>query len=83
MNNFISSSNSGDSVKLVGIKKGTSGTVSAGGVVDGYSYFGNEPNPDLEDDSLLSRQSKWIAQFAKQRTTGYSKERKINLRGCA
>ena len=26
----------------------------------------------------MSRQSKWITQFAKQRTTGYSKERKIN-----
>ena len=79
VNYFSGSSNSGDtSVKLVGIEKGTSGTASAGGVVDGYSYFGNEPNPDPEDDSPLSRQSKWITQFAKQRTTGYSKERKIN-----
>ena len=57
-------------VKLVGIEKGTSGTASAGGIVDGYSYFGNEPNPDTEDDSPLSRQSEWITQFAKQRTTG-------------
>ena len=65
-------------VERVGIQKGTSGTASAGGVVDGYSYFGNESNPDPEDDSPLSRQSEWITQFAKQRTTGYSKERKIN-----
>jgi len=54
VNYFSSSSDSGDSVELVGIKKGTSGTVSAGGVVDGYSYFGNEPNPDPEDDTPLS-----------------------------
>ncbi len=46
LNYFSGSSNSGDSVELVGIEKGTSGTVSAGGIVDGYSYFGNEPNPD-------------------------------------
>jgi hypothetical protein len=80
VNYFSGSSDSGDSgVELVGIEKGTSaGTASAGGVVDGYSYFGNEPNPDPEDDSPLSRQSEWITQFAKQRTTGYSKERKIN-----
>jgi hypothetical protein len=78
VNYFSGSSDSGDSVELVGIEKGTSSTVSAGGVVDGYSYFGNEPNPDPEDDSPLSRQSEWIPQFAKQRTTGYSKERKIN-----
>jgi hypothetical protein len=71
VNYFSGSSNSGDtSVKLVGIEKGTSGTASAGGVVDGYSYFGNEPNPDHEDDSPLSRQSEWITQFAKQRSTG-------------
>jgi len=77
--NYLSGiSDSGDSVKLVGIKKRTSSTASAGGVVDGYSYFGNEPNPDPEDDSHLSQQSEWITQFAKQRTTGYSKERKIN-----
>ena len=54
MNYFSSSSDSGDSVELVGIKKETSGTVSAGGVVDGNSYFGNEPNPDPEDDTPLS-----------------------------
>jgi hypothetical protein len=78
VNYFSGSSDSGDSVELVGIEKGTSGTASAGGVVDGYSYFGNEPNPDPEDDSPLSRQSEWITQFTKQRTTGYSKERKIN-----
>ena len=81
VNYFSGSSNSGDtSVKLVGIEKGTSGTASAGGIVDGYSYFGNEPNPDTEDDndSPLSRQSEWITKFAKQQTTGYSKERKIN-----
>ena len=72
MNYFPGSSNrSGDSnVELVGIKKGTSGTASAGGVVDGYS------NPNPEDDSPLSQQSEWIVQFAKQRTTGFSKERK-------
>jgi len=85
VNYFPGSSNrSGDSnVELVGIKKGTSGTASAGGMVDWYSYFGNEPDPDPEDDSPLSRQSEWIVQFAKQRTTGFCKERKINtLRGC-
>jgi len=78
VNYFSGSSDSGDGVELDGIEKGTSGTASAGGIVDGYSYFGNEPNPDPEDDSPLSRQSEWITQFAKQRTTGYSKERKIN-----
>ena len=46
VNYFSGSSDSGDSVELVGIEKGTYGTVSAGGIVDGYSYFGNEPNPD-------------------------------------
>ncbi len=61
MNHFSGSSNSGDSVELVDIEKGTSGTESAGGIVDGYSNFGNEPNPDPEDDSPLSRQSEWIA----------------------
>jgi len=54
LNYFSGSSNSGDSVELVGIEKGTSSTVSAGGIVDGYSYFENEPNPDPEDDSPLS-----------------------------
>jgi hypothetical protein len=54
VNYFSDSSNSGDSVKLVDIEKGTSGTVSAGGVVDGYSYFGNEPNPNPGDDNPLS-----------------------------
>jgi hypothetical protein len=78
VNYFPGSRDSCDSVELVGIEKGTFGTASAGGVVDGYSYFGNEPNLDPEDDSPLSRQSEWITQIAKQRTTGYSKERKIN-----
>jgi len=74
-----SSNRSGESdVELVGIKKGTSGTASAGGILDGFSYFGNKPNPNPEDDSPLSQQFEWITQFAKQRTTGLSKERKIN-----
>jgi hypothetical protein len=48
VNYFSGSSDSGDSVELVGIKKGTSGTASAGGVVDGYSYFEMSQIPILK-----------------------------------
>jgi hypothetical protein len=51
------------------------------GVVEGYNYFGNLPNPDLEDDSLRSHEGDFAALFSHNTRCSrwFSKQKKVDI----
>jgi hypothetical protein len=51
------------------------------GVVEGYNYFGNLPNPDPEDDSLRSHKGDFAALFSHNARCScqFSKQKKVDI----
>ncbi len=51
------------------------------GVIEGYNYFGDLPNPDPEDDSLRSHEGNFAALFSHnvRCSRQYSKQKKVDI----
>jgi hypothetical protein len=54
---------------------------SCSGVIEGYSYFGNLPNPNLEDNSPRSHKGDFAALFAHNARCShlFSKQKKVDI----
>jgi hypothetical protein len=82
MDGFISLEEDKDDLILCGpVGTGSPPPPLHSGVVEGYNYFGNLPNPDPEDNSLRSHKGEFAALFSHNARCScqFSKQKKVDI----
>jgi hypothetical protein len=82
MDGFTSSEeDEGDMILCKPVGTGSPPPPLRSGVVEGYNYFGNLPNPDPEDDSPRSHEGDFTALFSHNARCSrrFSKQKNVNI----